>query len=162
MLRTASLLVIVFFSAGFLMAQVPTVSVFGGFAVARIDDNQGPTGTHITNLGWDITMHGNFNRNFAIVGDLGNYYGTHNVPPATGPGALQAHTTFFTFMGGPQFSFPWKDLTPFARAMIGVIREYGHLVPQGSKNTTLSGLGEALGGGLGCHPEPTHRLAFSG
>lgn len=162
MLKIAVLAVVVFF-AGLLVAQqeTPVVEVFGGFAAARIDDNQGPTQRHITNLGWDLSVHANFNRNFGLVADLGQYYGSHRLPPFTAltcptcpmttPSPFQASTRFFTFMGGPQLSFRWQKFTPFVRGMIGVANEHGHLVPTppvGDFTNTQVGLGEALGGGL--------------
>lgn len=56
MLKIAVLALVVLFSAGPLAAQeeTPVVEVFGGFAVARIDDNQAPrSGTSPT---WDGTL----------------------------------------------------------------------------------------------------------
>jgi hypothetical protein len=172
MLRIAVLVVVVL-SAGLLAAQeeTPVVEVFGGFAAARIDDNQGPTERHITNLGWDLSTNANFSRYFGLVADLGQYYGTHRLPPFTAltcptcpmttPSPFQASTKFLTFMGGPQLSFRWRTFTPFVRGMIGVANEHGHLVPTppgGDFSTTLVGLAEALGGGLDV--TLTHRVGL--
>jgi hypothetical protein len=173
MLKIAVLVLAVLFSAGPLAAQeeTPVVEVFGGFAVARIDDSQGPTQRHITNLGWDLSVHGNLNRHFGLVADLGDYYGTHRLPPFTAltcatcpittPSPFQASTSFFTFMGGPQLSFRWQRFIPFVRGMIGLANEHGHLVPPppgGDFTGTQVGLAEALGGGLDV--TMTHRMAL--
>jgi hypothetical protein len=173
MFRSASFLFIVLFFPLLLTAQddAPVVEVFGGFAGARIDDNQGLTQRHITNLGWDLSVHGNFNRHFGLVADLGQYYGTHRLPPFTAltcptcpmttPSPFQASTSFLTFMGGPQVSFRWNRFAPFLRGMIGVADEHGHLVPapsSGNVTDTQVGLAEAAGGGLDV--TMTHRTAL--
>jgi hypothetical protein len=164
-----ALLVIILLSSACLMAQeTPKVEVFGGYSLARIND-QAVTEEEIIQNGWNAAVAVNIHKYLGVVSDFGGYYGTHRLPPfvaltcptcpMTTPNPFQESTQFHTFMFGPQGSVRLQKFTPFAHALFGVAHEHGDLVPTapfGSVSGT--GFAFALGGGL--DTSLSHRFSF--
>ncbi len=154
------LLSILYLSAQYLSAQdTPKVELFGGYALARIDDTNGLSEQHITQMGWNASAAANFNRYLGAVADFGGYYGTHRLPPFTAltcptcpmttPSPFQADTKYHTFLFGPQFSLRLEHLTPFVHTLFGIAHEHAELVPATPGVTSSeTGFSFAVGGGL--------------
>jgi len=168
MRRTAGLAAIIFCSTIFLTAQEkPRVEVFGGYALARIDDRQGFTQRHIIQNGWNASVAFNINKTVGIVSDFGGYYGTHRTPPQTSftcplcpitvPG-VPASNKFHTFMFGPQASFRFKSFTPFVHALFGAVHDHANLIQTAPTSLSNTGFAFALGGGLDINM--SRRFAF--
>src|SRR5215813_13787873 len=115
MRKPSNFLLVLFLSSLYLSAQdTPRVEVFGGYALARIDDTNGLSEEHITQMGWNASAAINFSRYLGAVADFGGYYGSHRLPPFTAltcptcpmttPSPFKADTKFHTFLFGPQVS----------------------------------------------------------
>jgi len=155
--KTLCLAAIAFLSSICVWAQdTPRVEVFGGYALARVDDKNGATQARINLNGWSSAVTVNFTRNIGAAADFGGYYGTHDTPPFTPmtcqpcitvPG-VPVSTRVHSFLFGPQVSFPLNPVTPFAHALFGTahIKSEFTVPPQLSADT--SAFAYALGGGL--------------
>src|SRR5689334_2420472 len=152
-------LILLFSTVSLAAQESPRVEIFGGYALARIDDSQGLTGGHINQNGWNAAVAVNVNRYLGGVADFGGYYGAHRLPPFTAltcptcpmttPSPFKADVRYHTFLFGPQFSFRLQRVTPFAHALFGIAREHADL--QGAVppfTSTDSGFAFAIGGGL--------------
>lgn len=177
MSRTAGLLLIMLLLPLYLAAQdAPKVEVFGGYAMAGIDD-QTLTGKRILNHGWNGAVAFNVNSTLGLVADFGGYYGTHNQPsftifncpgcPITIPG-FPVPTRMHTFMFGPQVSARMKSITPFGHLLIGMANmrtDPNPAPPPGGPipvdpglPTSDTGLAFAVGGGV--DTRLTQRIAW--
>jgi opacity protein-like surface antigen len=161
--------ILLFFTISLAAQEMPRVEIFGGYALARIDDSQGLTGGHINQNGWNAAVAVNINKYMGGVADFGGYYGTHRLPPFTAltcptcpmttPSPFQASTKFHTFMFGPQVSFRLHSVTPFLHALFGAAHEHGELVPSvASVSSSASGFAWAAGGGVDINF--AHRFAY--
>ena len=63
--------------ANFAFAQESRADLFGGYSYVNIDTN-GLTSRQNAN-GWEASISGNFNRWFAVEGDVSGYYKTYSV-----------------------------------------------------------------------------------
>jgi hypothetical protein len=156
--KTAILTTIVLLSSICVWAQgSPRIEVFGGYALARIDDRNGPTQKTINQNGWTTAVTVNLLRYIGATADFGGYYGTHNTPPFTPltcqpcitvPG-VPVSTRIHSFMFGPHISFPQHPITPFGHVLFGTARirsEFtGAQPPLALDNSAFA---YALGGGL--------------
>src|SRR5690349_6525647 len=135
MRKLGTIITILLLSTLYLSAQeTPRVELFGGYAIARIDDTLGVSGQHITQQGWNTSVAANFTRYLGAVADFGGYYGAHRLPPFTAltcptcpmttPSPFKADVRYHTFLFGPQFSFRLQRVTPFAHALFGIAREH--------------------------------------
>jgi opacity protein-like surface antigen len=161
--------ILLFFTISLVAQETPRVEIFGGYALARIDDSQGLTEGHITQNGWNAAVAVNINKYVGGVADFGGYYGTHRLPPFTAltcptcpittPSPFQASTRFHTFLFGPQVSFRLQSITPFWHVLFGTAYEHAELVPSipfGS--SSASGFAWAAGGGVDINF--AHRFAY--
>jgi len=151
--------ILLFFAVSLAAQETPRAEIFGGYALARIDDSRGLTGGHITQNGWNAAVAVNINKHLGGVADFGGYYGTHRLPPFTAltcptcpmttPSPFQASTKFHTFLFGPQVSFRLHSVTPFLHALFGAAHEHGELVPAVPfVSPSVSGFAWAAGGGV--------------
>lgn len=84
--------------------DVPRVEVFGGYSYVNIDTN-GLISRQSAN-GWETSVAGNFNRWFALEGDLSGYYKTYAVDlSAFDLGVVDVNVHDYGFVGGPRFNF---------------------------------------------------------
>jgi hypothetical protein len=125
-----------------LLAQdVPQVEVFAGYSYLRAHDS---TSNGLNQDGWDVSASFNFARNFGVVADFSNHYGTkHNIfsPIGTvGKGAA--------FLFGPQYTFRrGARPSPFVHALFGGIQA-NKLVPP--TLVLVPGGGSLVVPGTGC------------
>jgi hypothetical protein len=161
--------ILLFFTISLAAQETPRVEVFGGYALARIDDSQGLTERHINQNGWNAAVAVNINKYLGGVADFGGYYGTHRLPPFTAltcptcpittPSPFQASSTFHTFLFGPQVSFRLHSVTPFLHALFGTAHEHVGLAPPTPFGlSSVSGFAWAAGGGMDINF--SHRFAY--
>lgn len=119
MRRAAGLAVIVLLSCLLLQSQqTPKVEVFGGYALAIVDDRApGFIPERFLHNGWTGAVNYNFSKNIGFVSDFGGYYGTHDFFLN-----VSVPSRLHTFMFGPQVSEQFKSFTPFGHFLIGVAR----------------------------------------
>ena len=87
-------------------------------------------------LGWDFTFAGNATKHFGLeIGVSGNYW----LSPTN---MLGAH--YHSIAGGPRFTFPGEQVTPYIHVLVGLARGTGRIVDfTGSINALM------LAGGVG-------------
>ena len=116
MRRAAGLAVIVLLSCLLLQSQqTPKVEVFGGYALAIVDDRAPVVfPQRFLHNGWTGAVNFNLDQHVGLVADFGGYYGTHD--PF---GSLQIPSRLHTFMFGPQVSEQFKSFAPFGHFLVG-------------------------------------------
>jgi hypothetical protein len=73
--------------------DVPRAEVFGGYSYLNVDTNNLTSRQSLN--GWEASAAGNFNRWFAVEGDVSGYYKTY----------LGVNVSDYGFAGGPRFNF---------------------------------------------------------
>ena len=125
--------------SAFALGQESRADLFGGYSYVNIDTN-GLSPRQSAN-GWEASISGNFNKWFAVEGDVSAYYKTFS---ATLNGATaSAKITDYSFAGGPRINF--KPI--FVHALFGA----DHLTGPGAEaNTSASqdGMAGLAGGGV--------------
>ena len=112
--------------------DVPRVEVFGGYSWA---------GGNFHGVTTSVT--GNINSWFGVTADFSGHYGSEQA------GSIRIKQNAHTFQVGPRFSRRGKRVTPFAYALVGVIRfdESATIAGQHvSRGDT--GFASSIGGGL--------------
>lgn len=156
-----SVVLLVLSSFGCLWAQeTPKAEVFAGYALARVDDTQGPTAANIVQNGWNAAINFNLTKNIGIAADFGGYYGTHDGPPFTQFTCLGCPKTFpgppvsthlHTYLFGPQIAARMNRGTPFAHALFGGAQVNQSISASAAGfpafTVSSSGFAFALGGG---------------
>lgn len=124
------------------------VEVFGGYAYmnpdfSQVDQNGGPSG-------WDASVSFNTTRWIRAVADFSGFYSDDHFP---GGGTNHETGQAYTFLFGPQFSFPVGRFSPFARFLVGAAHVTPQLVGEQSSNAFQSpnALALAAGGGVDCY-----------
>jgi hypothetical protein len=84
--------------------QTPPIEVSAGYSYLRLGGSGG-----VNQHGGTVSVAGNVNNWFGIVGDFGAY---HSSPPG---GSLNT----YTFMFGPRFSLRAGRVTPFVQTLFG-------------------------------------------
>lgn len=108
--------------------EVPRAEIFGGYSYVNFDTNGLTTSRQSAN-GWETSVSGNFNRLFALEGDVSGYYKTYS--------DVNVHD--FAFVGGPRINFrPF-----FVHALVG----FDHLGADQNLGSQNSFAG-AFGGGV--------------
>ncbi len=80
------------FVSGFAFGQDSRVDLFGGYSYVNIDTN-GLTSRQNAN-GWEAAISGNFNKWFAVEGDVSGYYKSY----------LGVKVTDYSYAGGPRIN----------------------------------------------------------
>jgi PDZ domain/Outer membrane protein beta-barrel domain len=112
----------------------PKIDVFGGYSYLSVDTN-GLISRQSAN-GWEASVSGNFNRRFALEGDVSGYYKTFSV---LGVGDVKVHD--YGFVGGPRI-----NLGPaFVHALIGGDHATGSALGGSVSQDSFAG---AFGGGV--------------
>ena len=111
--------------------DVPRAEGFGGYSYARSEDQS----LH----GWNATFGYNFTRQLELEAEVSSHYG----------GLEGTDFSRLSFMAGPRFNFRAGSVTPFVRALAGVVRNSAGITVQ---NVNISardtGFGGAAGGGM--------------
>jgi opacity protein-like surface antigen len=108
---------------------VPRVEIFGGYSYLNVDTN-GVTSRLNTN-GWEASVSGNFNRWFALEGDVSGYYTTFDA----------VNLSAYGFTGGPRVNFrPF-----FVHALVGLDRGTGSVTGASASQNSFAA---AFGGGI--------------
>jgi hypothetical protein len=120
--------------------DVLRVEVFGGYSYLNLDTN-GLTSRQSAN-GWEASAAGNFNRWFALEGDVSGYYKTYAVDlSAIGQGMPDVSVHDYGFVGGPRFNFrPF-----FVHALVGFDHLSGGALGFSASQDSFAG---AFGGGI--------------
>jgi Outer membrane protein beta-barrel domain len=129
--------------SGFALGQDSRADLFGGYSYVNIDTNNLSPRQNAN--GWEAAVSGNFNKWFAVEGDVSGYYKTYtailNGTTAT------AKITDYSFAGGPRINF--KPV--FIHALFGGDHLTGTASESGvSGNVPASqdGLAGLVGGGV--------------
>jgi hypothetical protein len=121
--------------------DVPRVEVFGGYSYVNFDTNGLTTSRQSAN-GWEASAAGNFNKWFALEGDVSGYYKTYSVDlSALDLGVVDFDAHDFGFVGGPRFNFrPF-----FVHALVGFDHLSGSALGFSASQDSFAG---AFGGGI--------------
>jgi hypothetical protein len=121
--------------------DVPRVEVFGGYSYVDFDTNGLTTSRQSAN-GWEASVAGNFNKWFALEGDVSGYYKTYSVDlSALDLGVVDFDAHDFGFVGGPRINFrPF-----FVHALVGVDHLSGTALGFSASQDSFAG---AFGGGI--------------
>jgi hypothetical protein len=125
------------FAAGILLLacsasaqQTPPVEVSAGYSYLRLGGSGG-----LNQHGGSVSVAGNVNNWFGIVGDFGAY---HNSP-------FGASFNTYTFMFGPRFSLRAGKVTPFVQTLFGG----AHLKASGfGVSSSITPFAASVGGGV--------------
>jgi len=152
-MRVALIMLAVVFCASSLWCQeVPKAEVFGGYSYLNVDTN-GLSSRQSAN-GWEASVSGNFNKRFAVEGDVSGYYKTF--PVFLGlvvPGGVSVHD--YGFLGGPRINFR----PVFFHALLGADRLTGSAV---GVSASQNGFAGAFGGGVQWKVGPQWAVRASG
>jgi len=120
--------------------DVPRVEVFGGYSYVNFDTN-GLSSRQSAN-GWEASVAGNFNRWFALEGDVSGYYKTYAVDlSAFDQGVLDVNVHDYGFVAGPRLNFrPF-----FVHALVGFDHLSGSALGFSASQDSFAG---AFGGGI--------------
>jgi hypothetical protein len=124
--------------SGFAFGQDSRADLFGGYSYLNIDTN-GLTSRQNAN-GWEASASGNFNRWFAVEGDVSGYYKSYSVNLGS-LGILDVKVTDYSYAAGPRI-----NLRPiFIHALFGG----DHLTGSASGfSASQDGLAGLAGGGV--------------
>lgn len=125
-------------------AQAFPVELVFGYGYLRPEGGQG-------NLqGWHLSVAGNLNNWFGLVGEFSGQYGSQTLSVAGPSGEtidVESDATFYSFGFGPRFTYRKpKTISPFAHALFGISR--GKWVGPGSVSGAETSFGLAMGGGF--------------
>jgi hypothetical protein len=139
-MRHVCALVFCIFVSGLASAQESRADLFAGYSYVNIDTND--ISSRQSANGWEVAVSGNFNKWFAVEGDVSGYYKSYNVDlTALNLGAVSAKVTDYSFAGGPRI-----NLKPiFIHALFGG-DHLGASVPGFS--TSQDGMAGLAGGGV--------------
>jgi hypothetical protein len=128
------------FVCGFAFGQDSRADLFGGYSYLNIDTN-GLTSRQSAN-GWEASVSGNFNKWFAVEGDVSGYYKTYSVNLALlNLGSLDVKVTDYSYAAGPRI-----NLRPiFIHALFGGDHLTGSALGYSASQDGLAG---AIGGGV--------------
>jgi opacity protein-like surface antigen len=120
--------------------DVPRAEIFGGYSYLNIDTN-GLSSRQSAN-GWEASVAGNFNRWFALEGDVSGYYKTYAVDLSDlDLGVIDVNVHDYGFVGGPRINFrPF-----FVHALVGLDRLTGSALGFSASQNSFAG---AFGGGI--------------
>jgi hypothetical protein len=127
---------------GFSFGQDSQADLFGGYSYVNIDTN-GLSPRQSAN-GWEAAVSGNFNKWFAVEGDVSGYYKTFSA--SLDGTTATAKITDYSFAGGPRINF--KPI--FVHALFGADHLTGILAVSGEPNSSASqdGMAGLAGGGV--------------
>ncbi len=111
-----------------LLSQVPKAELFGGYSFSNGDKVYALDRLNLH--GWNVSLAGNVNRWFAVVGDFSGHYGAPVVDvavfcPAVIGGSCPPtekatqHARNHTFLFGPRFTLRSTKASYFAHALFG-------------------------------------------
>jgi hypothetical protein len=115
--------------------KLPTVEVFGGYSHLRFESTTLGFSDQLNLNGWNVGLSlPDLYEGFGVAVDISGHYAP----------AMEE----YNFLIGPQYSYKWKGLGPYAHALFGKARD--RLRQPGSTQLEPSSLGRAiaLGGGL--------------
>jgi opacity protein-like surface antigen len=132
-MRAISIVLLLTFAAVGAVAQDhPKTELFGGYSFIRTEEESidltsrgAPVATarrsagHLN--GWNVAVTGNFKSWAGVVADFSGVYGSIDYDLSR-LGSVPAHTSFHSFLFGPQFYFRGKNTTVFVRGMIGAVK----------------------------------------
>ena len=122
--------------------QDSKADLFGGYSYVNIDTN-GLTSRQSAN-GWEASVSGNFNKWFAVEGDVSAFYKTYNVNLSGlgfGLGIVDVKVTDYSYSGGPRI-----NLRPvFIHALFGGDHLTGSALGYSASQDGLAG---RIGGGV--------------
>jgi hypothetical protein len=139
-MRRISAFLFCLFVSGFALGQDSRADLFGGYSYLNIDTN-GLTSRQNAN-GWEASVSGNFNRWFAVEGDVSGYYKTYSVNlESLNLGILDVKVTDYSYAAGPRI-----NLRPiFIHALFGGDHLTGSALGFSESQDGLAGL---AGGGV--------------
>ena len=139
-MRCACIFLLCLFVSGFAFGQDSRADLFGGYSYVNIDTN-GLTSRQNAN-GWEASVSGNFNKWFAVEGDVSGYYKTYSVNlKSLDLGILDVKVTDYSYAGGPRI-----NLRPvFIHALFGGDHLTGSALGYSVSQDGLAGL---VGGGV--------------
>jgi hypothetical protein len=146
-MRYVCAFVFCFVVSSFAFGQDSRADLFGGYSYVNIDTN-GLTSRQNAN-GWEASVSGNFNKWFAVEGDVSGIYKSYsiNLADLAGIGVATAKVSDYTFAAGPRINF--KPI--FIHALFGG----DHLAAtesvsgaSGSLSQSQDGLAGLAGGGV--------------
>jgi len=120
--------------------DVPRIGIFGGYSYLNVDTNGLITRQGVN--GWEAAVSGNFNRWFALEGDVSGYYKSAALDLSViDLGTVNGHVRDYGFLGGPRVNFrPF-----FVHALVGGDRLSGSASGVSRSQTSFAG---AFGGGV--------------
>ncbi len=126
--------------SGFVFGQDSRADLFGGYSYLNIDTN-GLSSRQSAN-GWEASISGNFNKWFAVEGEVSGYYKTYSINLENLElGTLDVKVTDYSYAAGPRINF--RPI--FVHALFG-----GDHLTGSASGVSLSQDGAAglLGGGV--------------
>jgi hypothetical protein len=87
--------------SSFSFSQDSRADLFGGYSYVNIDTN-GVSSRQSAN-GWEAAVSGNFNKWFAVEGDVNGYYKTYNIMASGSTSSIKV--TDYSYAGGPRINF---------------------------------------------------------
>jgi hypothetical protein len=87
--------------SGFALGQDSRADLYGGYSYVNIDTN-GLSSRQNAN-GWEAAISGNFNKWFAVEGDVSGYYKSFSATVSGATGSVKI--TDYSFAGGPRINF---------------------------------------------------------
>ena len=92
--------------------ETPQIEIFGGYSYLNADTNNLASPSRQSANGWEASVSGNFNKWFAVEGDVSGYYKTYSVNTAVVPpneplgvGIATLSISDYGFSGGPRLNF---------------------------------------------------------
>lgn len=127
-------------ASSFVFGQESKADLFGGYSYLNIDTN-GLASRQSAN-GWEASVSGNFNKWFAVEGDVSGYYKSYSVDlAALNLGTLVVKVTDYSYAAGPRINF--KPI--FVHALFGGDHLTGSALGFSASQDGLAGL---MGGGV--------------
>ncbi len=121
--------------SSFAFGQDSRADLFGGYSYLNIDTN-GLSSRQSAN-GWEASISGNFNKWFAVEGDVSGYYKSYSVNlESIGLGVVDVKVTDYSYAGGPRI-----NLRPFfIHALFGGDHLAGSALGFSRSQDSLAGL----------------------
>jgi opacity protein-like surface antigen len=138
--RAFLLLCLFAFGTAVFAQDYPRAEVFGGYSFVNIDTN-GLTSRQNLN-GWEASVSGNFNKQYAIEGDVSGYYKTYSLDlTSLGLGTVNVKVDDYSFLAGPR----WNMRPVFFHALLGGDHLTGSALGFSRSQNSFAG---AFGGGV--------------
>jgi opacity protein-like surface antigen len=127
--------------------DVPRYEIFGGYSYLNADTNNLATPSRQSANGWEASFSWNYNKWFALEGDVGGYYKTEAVNTANlglDLGIVNLKVSDYGYLGGPRFNFR----PVFFHALVGGDHLTGSVPSVVSGSASQDSFAAAFGGGV--------------